>query len=456
MPVVRILLWHGYLMTGSGSNIYTANISRSWRAAGHDVLVMCQERDIAVFPFVDAHGDFGPGHERFDVRETGVAPDQGRCTVVRPAIGPVLPVYVFDEYAGFTAKTFLDLSDEELDNYVETNTEALVAAIESFSPDAIVTGHEVMGPYIAKLACERTGTRFVAKLHGSALEYAVKKQDRYRRYAEEGLSAADIVVGGSEYMVAAAGAVIPGWVHKARVINPGCDVALFKPAPDRRTDDPVAGFVGKLLVSKGVHHFLAALGLTRAPGLRAVIVGFGGYAIALQALADALAAGDRDEVLRIAGDALPGVREFAGSPEADESYFARIREVTVEFTGRLEHGPLAEVLPTWDVLTVPSVLPEAFGLVAVEAAACGVLPVVPNHSGIGEVGARLEADLDLPNALVYDAGDPIRGLGACVDALCRKPLAERLELGRAAAATTRARWSWDRVAADLVRVAIGR
>jgi len=55
---VRILLWHGYLLSGSGSNLYTVNISRIWRSEGHDVLLMCQERHAGEFAFVDAAGDF--------------------------------------------------------------------------------------------------------------------------------------------------------------------------------------------------------------------------------------------------------------------------------------------------------------------------------------------------------------------------------------------------------------
>ena len=39
----------------------------------------------------------------------------GRCVVYVPDIGDLLPVYVYDDYPGWRVKTFLDLTEEELD-----------------------------------------------------------------------------------------------------------------------------------------------------------------------------------------------------------------------------------------------------------------------------------------------------------------------------------------------------
>ncbi len=147
---MRILLWHGYLLSGSGSNLYTVNIARIWRSEGHDVLLMCQERHAGAFAFVDAAGVFNADNTEFEWYETEHERATGRLRVLRPNIGEVLPVYVYDEYEGFTAKRFVDLTDEELERYTSANIRALVTAIEEHQPDAIVTGHEVMGPYIAR------------------------------------------------------------------------------------------------------------------------------------------------------------------------------------------------------------------------------------------------------------------------------------------------------------------
>ncbi|MDQ3766595.1 MAG: glycosyltransferase, partial [Actinomycetota bacterium] len=273
---MKILLWHGYLLTGTGSNLYTANLAREWRGLGHDVLILCQDRAAAAYSFIDATGDFTAANDGFSVVETGAPPAGGRAVVARPDIGSLLPVYVFDLYPGYSVKRFVDLSEAELEEYTRLNVEALVTGIQRHEPDAIITGHEVMGPYIAREACRQTGTDYVAKLHGSGLEYAVKLQQRYLRCATQGLGAARVITGGSRYMIKAASEVIPGWVERAEVVSPGADIELFKPVV-RDAGPPTVGYVGKFIRAKGVHNFFAALGLTDTPDLQAVVVGFGGY-----------------------------------------------------------------------------------------------------------------------------------------------------------------------------------
>jgi glycosyltransferase involved in cell wall biosynthesis len=455
---MKILLWHGYLLTGSGSNIYTANIAREWRKTGHDVLLMCQERSVEGLDFVDASADFDATNRRFEMRPTGAPPAAGRLRLLRPNTGGLLPVYVYDEYEGFTVKRFVDLTDDELDFYTSANIQAMVSAIEEHQPDALITGHEVMGPYVALQACEATGKEYLTKLHGSALEYAVKVQDRYKRFAREGLLGAAVVTGGSRYMIKEASSVVPGWEHKAVVVNPGCDVELFKPIDRTGARSFVVGYVGKFLVQKGVHNLLASLGLTRANGLRAVIVGYGELEPTLHSIWEAIQSRDVDKLLSIAAgtSGLDHLVDFLKHDVVGDAYFERAKEIPLEFTGRLDHGPLAKVLPTFDVLVVPSVLAEAFGMVAAEAAACGVLPIVPAHSGIGEVGAAVEEAIQRPGLLTFDPGDPIAGIASQIDAVARLSVEERSGLGRIAVDLAHERWSWAHVAETLLSHAQGR
>jgi glycosyltransferase involved in cell wall biosynthesis len=450
LAAMRILLWHGYLLTGSGSNVYTANLAREWRSAGHDVVVMCQGRNSTELGFVD---------EEFEVdADSAVLPARpSTCRVARPAIGSILPVYVFDEYEGFTAKLFVDLTDEELERYTDLNVDAMAAVISSFQPEAIVTGHEVMGPEIARRACGRTGSTYIAKLHGSALEYAVKMQERYRDHAVSGLGSAQRVVGGSAYMVREAASVIPGWSDRAAVVNPGCDVELFQPDPGTRRDRPTIMFVGKLIRSKGVHDLLAALGFLSTEGVDVVVVGYGGFEDGLRDLAGKLSAGDIEGVSALARAAPDGpLDSVLGLIEAgamDDGYIERYAAANVDFTGRLEHGPLSRVLPTADVLVVPSIVAEAFGMVAAEAAACGVLPIVPDHSGIAEAGAAVEEAIGRPGLLTFDPGDPIRSMAAAIDRVLSIPREERERMGAVAVRLARSRWSWAHVARELLDLA---
>ena len=65
----------------------------------------------------------------------------------------------------------------------------------------------------------------------------------------------------------------------------------------------------------------------------------------------------------------------------------------VELIGRREHDEVAELLPRAEALVMPSTFPEAFGMVAVEAAACGTLPISAGHSGMLEVSRQLAPEL---------------------------------------------------------------
>ena len=70
----------------------------------------------------------------------------------------------------------------------------------------------------------------------------------------------------------------------------------------------------------------------------------------------------------------------------------RIAPPRTLFTGPLEHRHLVHLLPLADVTVVPSIFPEAFGMVAAEAAAAGSPPLVARHSGLQEIAEGLEAE----------------------------------------------------------------
>ena len=442
---MRILLWHGYLLRGSGSNVHTANLARTWGRQGHEVLLLCQERDPAALEWVDSHGDFPRGNRSFDLFG-------GPVRVARPDIEGLLPVYVYDDYEGFTVKRFVDLTDVELSNYTAMNVSALVTAERAFRPDVVVVGHEVMGPYIALQAKQETGIPYTVKLHGSALEYAVKEQERYADFAREGLQGAAHVIGGSRYMLEAALEVVGGWSERGHVVNPGCDVDIFRPAPEKASGSRI-GFVGKLIAAKGVHHLLLALGFTTVAGATCTVVGYGGDEEVLRELAAALREGDAARIEAVSAG-FPGRAEWM--PELSKSYLQRASQVEVTFTGRLEHDELAPFLPQMDLLVVPSVVPEAFGMVAAEAAACGVLPLVPRHSGIGEAGAAVEGAIGWPGELTFDPDGPVEGIARGIDRILGRPEPERADAAAAAVALARDRWSWERVAADFLAIASSR
>ena len=40
---MKVLIWHGYLLGGTGSNVYTRSLARAWSRLGHEVVVFSQE-----------------------------------------------------------------------------------------------------------------------------------------------------------------------------------------------------------------------------------------------------------------------------------------------------------------------------------------------------------------------------------------------------------------------------
>src|SRR5712691_6409467 len=52
---MKILLWHGYLLDGTGSNVYTRALAREWSRTGHEVVVFSQEGSPERYRFVEAN-----------------------------------------------------------------------------------------------------------------------------------------------------------------------------------------------------------------------------------------------------------------------------------------------------------------------------------------------------------------------------------------------------------------
>jgi glycosyltransferase involved in cell wall biosynthesis len=480
---MKVLLFHGYMLRGTGSNIYTANLARALAGLGHEVHLLCQDRQ---------------------VRIDGVQ-------IHNPDIHGLLPVYVKDPYEGFEVKAYPEMTDAELDRYIDANVAAVRAVAERTGGfDAALGGHLVMGPAI--LARSGIGA-FAAKIHGSALEYTVKSHpERFLPYAEEGMRAANCVLVGSRHTAESLWAAlpdVPGLREKTRLGPPGVDTEAFRPrvawgggsggarrplfrptghretlrhlaknpAP-RRAPHPTPPaeegsrvvFVGKLIVSKGVDLLLAAWPLVRAahPNARLQVAGYGEYERGLRRLLAALDRGGLGDAREVAqagwglegGDErpLPILSAFLADPPPGYAEMARGIAGSIDFIGRLEHDEVAELLPGAEALVMPSTFPEAFGMVAAEAAACGVLPVSAGHSGMLEVSRELAGALPTEAAELVSFPVQIGAVEAIAERLSRwLELSEgrRGEAREALVATARRLWSWEGVARGVLAASRG-
>jgi len=130
----------------------------------------------------------------------------------------------------------------------------------------------------------------------------------------------------------------------------------------------------------------------------------------------------------------------AGEGPERERLEKRVEELaianTVRFTGKLTDEELVAHYQAADVCVVPSLALEGFGLVMLEALACGTPVIGTDVDGLGETLARLEPDLVVPR------GDSVALAERFADA--HAGLAPLPESGRC---TTFARsFSWDAVA----------
>jgi glycosyltransferase involved in cell wall biosynthesis len=494
---MRVLVFHGYLLRGTGSNVYNAELGAALVRAGHEVHMISQERDPLALDWVDAAGDWDGGALELRTRREPV-----RATAYRPDIGGLLPLYVADRYDGVEARPFPELSEAEVDAYIERNVAAVREVAERAHPDVALANHLVMGPLILARALD--GVPYAVKIHGSALEYVVKPHPRFLPYAREGLDGAGGVLVGSRHTAESLWAAMddPDLPGRTRLGPPGVDVERFAPrepeaaragmhglaerlaaareAPSEgsfardageaaaaldsiRPDDRLVVYVGKLIGSKGVELLLAAWPLIRArePRARLLVVGFGAFRPGLERLAADLSAGDLDAARATrseTGAELPHLAAFLDRAGDDYVASARGMAEDIAWAGRLEHGELGDVLPAAEAMVVPSTFPEAFGMVAAEGAAAGALPVVARHSGLGEVARTLSEAVPAPARewLTFDVGPhAVDELAAAVSGWLEAPEDLRAATREGIVAATRERYSWDGVARTVIAAARG-
>jgi glycosyltransferase involved in cell wall biosynthesis len=416
---MRLLLWHGYLLSGTGSNIYAQQVAREWSREGHDVTVFSQE----------------PHPELLDL---------GGAETVRPDVGGFLPVFILDRYDGYTVKRVQDSTREELDRWVEANASALR---EHLPADLVFTNHVLLGGPVGAA----TGARYAVKAHGSELEYSMRGNPDLSAWGHDTLQDAAAVIAGSAHIRHVLDEVC-GSVPRVHEVPPGVDTDAWVPQPreqalerlldECRRDPPNPGNANERLPDEGNADRLAAF---FADDDRPTVVYFGKLMEekGVQTLLEALQTVDAKTVIVGFGDDRAKFEELAAG-----------LGLSVLFTGALEHRHLTHLAPLGDVSVVPSIFPEAFGMVAAEAAAAGCPPIVAYHSGLAEIADGLEEEYPehLRSLASFPTGDA-GALAARLNEILALSDADRAALQLAARHAAVERWSWRSVARRLLEAA---
>jgi glycosyltransferase involved in cell wall biosynthesis len=253
-----MLIFHGYLLDGTGSNVYNARLASALVGLGHDVHLLSQDRHPERQPFVDAVADWDGGALRIRAlertpAERGAETPRGRCTAYRPNIGDLLPVYVADRYEGIRARTFARCSEAEVARYVAANVTAVAELRELVAPQVALANHLVMGPLILARGLDGT-VPYAVKIHGSALEYTVKPEpERFLEPAREGLAGARTVLVGSHHTAASLWDALgdPRLEQRTRLGPPGVDVQRFRPREPADAADGVRALAARLRAGAG-------------------------------------------------------------------------------------------------------------------------------------------------------------------------------------------------------------
>lgn len=454
---MHLVLVHGYLLGGSGSNVYTANIAKSWKQQGYAVTVVCQDPRADRLDFVD---EFFLGTEKIP----SFAPKGGCLRVVVPDINGLLLVYWPDLYEGYQVKTMVNCSLEE----IEANIEGTVAGLKKViaqGVDFILANHSILAPVITKRATQGTGIPYDIKIHGSSIIFSVKNRYELRKYAVEGIKSCRKLIVGAGYM---AGFVEETFqlekeemrlLSKTVIIPPGMDPEVFtlggsvrerqeaflksvsdfiKKKPDGRRvdkisfpdnnyladdlnkalvqvvesydlraadsdlcerwipleeDEPVICFFGKFQETKGVGEILMAFPSILEKIPEARLLLIG-YGGNREHLEGMLKALVQGNFEAFIAYATAG--DFVDIPSNAKKMFRGIPPGRVTMTGLLEHAQLKEILPICSLSITGSKALESFGMVSVEAMSAGVLPLCHDHTGISDViEAVKEVDADL-------------------------------------------------------------
>lgn len=358
---MRILILNHFPLEGSGSGIYTKNLARELSEMGHTVKV--------VFPEIEPVS--------FDAFETRVILFKGPETQ-NPEMNYNFPCFTSHPRSNHT---YYELTDEELEGYVQKFVDVTKEEVERFKPDVIHAQHLWVTPYAASL----TGIPYIVTAHGTDLKGFVI-DDRYHKYALEGARKASKIITISEQVDTEVSELYGVPEEKKQLVMNGYDENLFKIRNLNREDvlsdfnlsekpDYVVSFAGKLTHFKGVDVLLKAAKI---------------YSESIEGNVLTLIAGN--------GELYEELNKMKMMLKLD----------SVKFLGHVNQGQLVDLYNIADVSTVPS-RTEPFGLVAIEALACGTPVVGTNQGGlpdflIKEVGTLVpvEDDLALADAIIAE------------------------------------------------------
>jgi glycosyltransferase involved in cell wall biosynthesis len=353
---MRVLIPNHFPLEGSGSGIYAKNLARELVAAGHEVFVIVPEhspvqgKDYSVRSIIFSDGRNENPQLAFNFP----------CFTTHPR----------------STTTFYELTDSQIAQYLAAWNEAFDEAIADFKPDIVHAHHIWVVPFVAS----QKNLPYVISSHGTDL-MGFRKGPRYREMATTAVRHSRGIIAISRQVKREVTELFNLDQNQVDLIWNGFDSNVFRVLPEvapsavleahgvEPTGGPIISFVGKFAHFKGIDILLRAMKLveTDVPTAQTMLVGHGELWDQMKILSSDLG--------------LTGTAFIGHQPQDQVSRIYNIADVSV----------------------VPSRV-EPFGLVAVEALACGTPVVATNEGGlpdfINEQVGRL-VPVDDPVALAH-------------------------------------------------------
>ena len=232
-----ICILHGYLLEGSGSNLWTRCVVESLCMEGHTVQLVCQE------PYPERYDCIAEAYRyhldgTVETMLSRTVPYPGRCIMHKPQLGDTLPVYVWDKYDEYpNVVPMVNLDDDAIETYVRRNADVVKRVVQEYGVTAMHANHAVLMSVVAQRVSADTGVPYAVMPHGSALEYAVKPDARFKQLATSAFTDAGHVFVHGEEMRNRVATILPDVAdlnEKFSVLPLGVHTAQFEPVPRER------------------------------------------------------------------------------------------------------------------------------------------------------------------------------------------------------------------------------
>lgn len=365
---MRILMVNTLPLTGSGSGVYATNMANALIRKGHEVHCIFLDNEVYDNP-----------NPKLKVHPIYFTKDDGS----KPNVDELVLPFNFPCFTTHPRShlNYRDLTEEQLQQYTQAIREAIAEEVEKFQPDVIHSGHV----WISSAIAAEFDKPLVVTCHGTDI-ISFKESERYHSYAKKAADSADAIVCISKQNIDLMLKCFPEVKDKTFLMPNGYDTHKCHPVQYNREEilnefgikkpyQKIVGFAGKYTYFKGIDVLLKAAAQYEDGKTATILAGDGELFTEMQALA---------KKLNLKDTYLLGFQPY-------------------EVVSKLNNIA--------DVALVPS-RGEAFGLVVIEAGACGTPVIGTNDGGIKDIltsKTGILIDPDDPDALARGVKDILSG-----------------------------------------------